>query len=69
MQERLLRGLDLDWLIEVVCRRYGVDRGQLAAQDHMPAPPLPTWRSMMTSAPEPNGNLLRSTASQLAKSS
>lgn len=31
-EERLLRGLDLDRVIEAVCKQYGVDRGQLAAR-------------------------------------
>ena len=30
-ERRLLRGLDLARVIEAVCSRYGVDRGQLAA--------------------------------------
>ena len=32
-ERRLLRGLDLARVIEAVCSRYGVDRGQLAARD------------------------------------
>src|SRR5208337_506425 len=31
-ERRLLRGLDLARVIEAVCSRYGVDRGQLAAR-------------------------------------
>ena len=31
-ERRLLRGLDLALVIEAVCSRYGVDRGQLAAR-------------------------------------
>ena len=31
-EERLLRGLDLDRVIEAVCRRYGVNRDELAAR-------------------------------------
>ena len=50
-EERLLRGLDLDPVIEAVCSRYGVDRARLAVRgsDRRPAPPWPTWRSTIPS--------------------
>ena len=54
-EERLLRGLDLERLIEAVCKKYDVERGELAAaaHDQQPEPHWPTWQSIIPSAPAP----------------
>ena len=56
-ERRLLRGLDLARVIEAVCSRYGVNRGQLAARSapaRRPALPSPTWRSTIPRPPAPS---------------